>query len=384
MIDPEKELLKSSEGDSYSSARLGKGRIALLIVVAVLIAALAGAWAMFGTQLTAAMTIEKLDDNLWSMEYKGDYGFDGFLEQSGAKSDAEMGDYIASYLSHGFWKPDTSTAGGNYGCSTVTVTSPDGAALFGRNFDWEECDKMLVHTIPQNGYESIATCNLDFLGFGEDWKPDGSMGDKFMALASVYAILDGMNEKGLCVADLMVSHEEGIDQNTDKPDITIVSGLRLLLDKAANVDEAIELLSQYDMHFSLGRAQHFSLSDAAGRSVAVEWKNGEMVVTDTPVVTNFYIHGDDGSSGSDQSYVRFDTLTELRKTANGVMTAEDVRAALAAVSQSNFPGENGGEKTCWSLVYDQRELTAAFYDTEDWAHPYVLSLGQKDWCKKGE
>lgn len=75
------------------------------------------------------------------------------------------------------------------------MTSHDGAALFGRNFDWEECDKMLVHTIPQNGYESIATCNLDFLGFGEDWKPDGSMGDKFMALASVYAILDGMNEK---------------------------------------------------------------------------------------------------------------------------------------------------------------------------------------------
>ena len=53
------------------------------------------------------------------------------------------------------------------------MTSPDGAPLFGRNFDWEECDKMLVHTIPKNGYESIATCNLNFLGFGEDWKPDG-------------------------------------------------------------------------------------------------------------------------------------------------------------------------------------------------------------------
>ena len=210
------------------------------------------------------------------------------------------------------------------------------------------------------------------------------MGDKFMALASVYAILDGMNEKGLCVADLMVSHEEGVDQNTDKPDITIVSSLRLLLDKAANVEEALELLSQYDMHFSLGRAQHFSLSDAAGRSVAVEWKNGEMVVTDTPVVTNFYLHGDDGTSGSGQSYVRFNTLTQRRNAAKGVMTAEDVRAALAAVAQSNFPGENGGEKTCWSCVYDQLELTATFYDTEDWAHPYTLSLGQKDWCKKGE
>ena len=384
MIVSEKKICKSNEADSSSSKRLGKAIIALLVIAAVLIAALAGAWDMFGTQLTAAMTIEKLDDNLWAMEYKGDYGFDGFLEQGGAKSDAEMGDYIASFLSHGFWKPDTSTAGGNYGCSTVTVTSPDGAALFGRNFDWEECDKMLVHTVPKNGYESIATCNLDFLGFGEDWKPDGSMGDKFMALASVYAILDGMNEKGLCVADLMVSHEEGVDQNTDKPDITIVSGLRLLLDKAANVEEALELLSQYDMHFSLGRAQHFSLSDAAGRSVAVEWKNGEMVVTDTPVVTNFYLHGDDGTSGSGQSYVRFNTLTQRRNAAKGVMTAEDVRAALAAVAQSNFPGENGGEKTCWSCVYDQLELTATFYDTEDWAQPYALSLGEKDWCKKGE
>ena len=380
----EKELSKSSEADSSSSVRHRKVRIALLVIAVVLIAALAATWFMFGTQLTAAMTIEKLDEGLWSMEYKGNYGFDGFLEQGGAKSDAEMGDYIASFLSLGFWKPDTSTAGGNYGCSTIAAQSSDGASLFGRNFDWEECDKMLVHTIPKNSYESIATCNLEFLGFGEDWKPDGSIGDKFMALASVYAILDGMNEKGLCVADLMVSREEGVDQNTDKPDITITSALRLLLDKAANVDEAIALLSQYDMHFSLGRAQHFSISDATGRSVAVEWKNGEMVVTDTPVVTNFYLHEDDGTSGSDQSYVRFDTLTKRLETAKGVMTAEEIRSALAAAAQSNFPGENDGELTCWSLVYNQRELTAAFYDTEDWAHPYALSLGQKDWGKKGE
>ena len=112
MIVSEKEHCKSKEVDSSSSKRIGKAIIALLVIAAVLIAALAWAWDMFGTQLTAAMTIEKLDDNLWAMEYKGDYGFDGFLEQGGAKSDAEMGDYIASFLSHGFWKPDTSTAGG--------------------------------------------------------------------------------------------------------------------------------------------------------------------------------------------------------------------------------------------------------------------------------
>ena len=101
MIVSEKELCISNEADSSSSVRHRKAIIALLVIAAVLIAALAGAWTMFGTQLTAAMTIEKLDDHLWSMEYKGDYGFDGFLEQGGAKSDAEMGDYIASFLSHG-------------------------------------------------------------------------------------------------------------------------------------------------------------------------------------------------------------------------------------------------------------------------------------------
>ena len=72
MIVSEKEHLKSGAADSSSLVKHRKAIIALLVIVAVLIAALAGAWAMFGTQLTAAMTIEKLDDHLWSMEYKGD------------------------------------------------------------------------------------------------------------------------------------------------------------------------------------------------------------------------------------------------------------------------------------------------------------------------
>ena len=55
----EKELCKSNEADSSSLVRHRKAIIALLVIAAVLIAALAGAWAMFGTQLTAAMTIEK-------------------------------------------------------------------------------------------------------------------------------------------------------------------------------------------------------------------------------------------------------------------------------------------------------------------------------------
>ena len=360
-------------------ARHRRTGVVLLVLAAALLTVLLTAWAMFGTQLQAAMTIQKLDDGLWSMEYRGDYGFDDFLAQGGASSDAEMGDYLAAYISHGFWKSDTSAAGGKYACSTLAVKSPDGAPLFGRNFDWQDCDTMLIHTVPKDGYASVSTCCLDFLGLGEDWKPDGSLGDRFMALAAVYVPLEEKKKKGLCVADLMVSHGQAVDQDTQKSDLTTTSAIRLLLDKAATVDEALELLSQYDMHFSIGAAQHLSVSDATGRSVAVEWVDGEMVVTDTPVVTNYYLYQDDGTSGSGQSYVRFNTLSELRQTADGVMTSIEVRDALAAVAQSNFPGENGGELTCWSWVYDQQEKTALFYDTEDWEHPYTLSLRSSDW-----
>ena len=57
---------------------------------------------MFGTIIRAANTIKKLEDGLYSMEYKGDYGFDDFLKGGGAASDSAVADYLVSFLSHGF------------------------------------------------------------------------------------------------------------------------------------------------------------------------------------------------------------------------------------------------------------------------------------------
>lgn len=359
-------------------------KIALIAVAALLVVLLVGAWSMFGTQLTAAGTIQKLDEGLWAMEYKGDYGFDKFLAQGGAHSDAEMAEYIATFLSHGFWDPDTSDAGGSFGCSALSVKSPEGTALFGRNFDWDECKAMVIHTVPKGGYESISTTCLDFLGFGEDWAPDKDMSSKFMALAAVYVPLDGMNEKGLCVADLMVNDGEVIHQDTERPDLTVTSALRLLLDRAATVDEAVALLGQYDMNFSIDSAHHFAISDATGKSVVVEWMGDEMLVTETDVVTNHYLAGDAGLALDEvpdsqrQSHIRYETLSAACLDANGVMTADQVRTALAAVAQSNY----GGELTRWSLVYDQNALTAAFYDKEGWERPYRLAVGGETWLEQ--
>ena len=88
-------------------------------------------------------------------------------------------------------------------------------------------------------------------------------------LAALYAPLDGMNEAGLAVSVNLIEDSDNIEQDTDKPDITTTTAIRLLLDKAANVDEALDLLRQYDLHSSMGMMIHFALADSAGRSVAV-------------------------------------------------------------------------------------------------------------------
>lgn len=88
---------------------------------------------------------------------------------------------------------------------------------------------------------------------------------------------------------------------TGKPNLTTTTAIRLLLNQAADVDEALELLNQYDMHASMGMMVHFALADASGRSVAVEYVDNQMIVIETPVLTNFYqvfeIQKTDGKPG---------------------------------------------------------------------------------------
>ncbi|MCF2596341.1 C45 family autoproteolytic acyltransferase/hydolase [Pseudoflavonifractor phocaeensis] len=330
---------------------------------------------MFGTFITAANSIEKLEDGLYSMEYNGDYGFDDFLARGGAASDGEVADYLVSFLSRGFYKIESDVQTGEFGCSTVCTQDEHGTIFFGRNYDWEECQTMIVHTKPKDGYESVSTCCLDFLGFGEGYAPDGSMMDRMQTLAAIYVPLDGMNEKGLVVADLMAGDTEETHQRTDKPDLTTTTAIRLLLDRAADVDEAIALLEQYDMNSSVGSAHHLSLADASGKSVVVEYVDGEMLVAETKVVTNHYLSDCEKQGvGSEQSHLRFDTLSAYTGSADEM----DVRDMLESVAQKNYPQTDSSyEKTMWSIVYCPLGRCADFYFAENYEHSYGLLLQEK-------
>lgn len=251
--------------------------------------------------------IVELEDGFSTVRYDGDYGFDGFLAQGGASSDGEVIEYLASNLLSDLNLGDL--LGGLFGCSTIAVQSPEGNALFGRNFDWENCAAMVVESHPENGYASLSTVNMDFItqNVGGGMVGMALNMDAVKTLAALYAPLDGMNEAGLAVSVNMIQDRSTIEQDTDKPDITTTTAIRLLLDHAGSVDEALELLEQYDLHGSMGMMIHFAIADSAGRSVAVEYVNQEMAVTETPVLTNFYLaEGEKQGIGTQQSHERYD------------------------------------------------------------------------------
>ena len=348
---------------------LGIGFAALLVAVMI------GAWAIFGTFVKAANSIEKLEDGLYAMEFTGDYGFDAFLAQGGAVSDSGVADYLVSFLSHGFYKNNGKVETGGFGCSTIYTQDKDGTYFFGRNYDWAECQTMIVHTKPKNDYESVSTCCLDFLGFGDGYAPDGSMLERMQSIAAIYVPLDGMNDQGLMVADLTAGDNEETHQQTGKTALTTTTAIRLLLDKAANVDEAIALLRQYDMNSSNEMSHHLSIADAHGKSVVVEYVDGEMLVTETKVVTNHYLADCEKQGvGSEQSHKRYDTLAAH----TGLADAEEVRNLLESVAQKNYPQTaDGYEKTMWSIVYCPERHCADFYFAENFAHSYKLILSEK-------
>ncbi len=340
---------------------------ALVAVLGVIVAAVIAVAALFHNEIATLMSIEKVDDYpLYEMTYLGDYGIDDFVEQGGASSDAELIDFVVKRLMKGL---PVSIELPDLACSTFNATTPEGEGIFGRNFDLSYSPGMMVRTEPENGYASISMVNLGFLGYGEDKLPD-DLASSVTALAAPYAPLDGVNEKGLAVGVLLIDTDP-TNQETDKVDITTTTAIRLMLDKCATVDEAVELLEAYDMHSSAKSCYHFQIADAEGNSVVVEYIGDEMSVLEPgdettagpaadvayQAATNFLLTPGDYDFGSGQD--RYETVTSALAEADGVLTEGEAMEVLAAASQEPHVNSRGEEsQTQWSVVYNLDEGTA--------------------------
>lgn len=321
----------------------------LMAGISVLIVLALDVLVLFGGELRTLATLEQVgDEALFTMEYKGDYGLTELLE-TGVSSDAELVEFIVERVLKGipleFDLPDL-------GCSTFAAELSDGTPVFGRNFDMYDSPALLLRTRPKDGYDSISMVNLAYIGYSAEHLPT-DIASSVMALAAPYVPLDGVNEKGLAVGVLLIDTEP-TNQQTDKVDLTTTSAIRLLLDRAATVEEAVELLRGVDMHASANSCYHFHIADTNGGSVVVEYIGDEMSVIDSRLATNFLLTPGEWDFGGGQD--RYDTIAAALSRNGGVFA--DKKAAmdvLAAARQE--PKEGKRSTTQWSCVYDQRSAS---------------------------
>ena len=348
--------------------------IVLWSLVALTLLFAIGAWAQFGPLVKGALSVKELDDGLYYMEYKGDDGFDELMARGGGKTSAEVAGYVMNFLSKGYYHPSVSPVPAQYGCSALTTHTPENGVLMGRNFDFSSATGLILHTIPKRGYETITTFNVEFFGFDKDWKPEGFV-NQYMALSSLFFALDGINEKGLAVADLMAGDDAVTQQETGKPALTTTSAISYLLKNAATVDEALELLRGIDMHSDIGSAHHYAMADASGKSVVVEYVDNEFVVVDSPAAANHYLCEQKLNVGLYEGDHRYDFLRQQLQDAGGKMDVEQLTRAIASVSQPQ--AQENWLGTAWTMVMNLTGRSVTYYSRRHFDKPFHFELERK-------
>lgn len=382
---------------------------ALLALVVILLGTVYALWhneiaTLSSMKLLRERNDEHLDGAVYTMHVKGGFYLDDFVEQGGVKSDAELITFITNNITKGLI--DIGISDPEIACSSFTAKTAEGDVLFGRNYDFSKTNTCIVFTEANEGrHATISTVDLQFLGMDVNQNVDGLM-DRITCLAATYAPLDGINDAGVSCG-IYMTYQGGektvaTNQDTDKPDFTSTTLLRLILDYADDVDEAVQIASSYDLHDSAKTSYHYMVADATGRSVILEWVAGtdatdndgaarQLVVTyndadshigemeaatDYQVITNFilqpgyYADSDDSDKKGVDRYERI--YEELNRT-NGVVANEAAAMEiLSIVGRRTWKNDDGNGCTVHSAVYNLTDRTMMWVPNENYDDPTAV------------
>lgn len=380
--------------------------LALVLVLGVAV------FALWHNELSTLFSIEQirdrndahLDGAVYTMNVKGDYYLDEFVAQGGVASDDELIQFVVSNLTHGLL--DINITSPSIGCSSFTAQTQEGDRLFARNYDFSKTNTCLVFTEQNPGrHASVSTIDLQFLGIDKE-KGLSSITDKVIALAAPYIPLDGMNDAGVSCG-IYMTYQGGektvaTAQDTEKPDFTSTTLLRLILDYADSVEEAVEIASSYDLHDSANTSYHYMVADSTGKSAILEWVGDtdatdndggkrELVVTyndadrnigqlegdtDYQVVTNFIIQPGyyEGSPAEDKKGLdRYDRIYEALNAVDGVVADEEAAMdILEIVGRRTWKNDDKNGCTVHSAVYNMTDRTVMWVPNENFDDPSAI------------
>ena len=396
--------------------RMSRGKKIILGIAAVLCALVLAlgitVYALWHNEISTLASIElirdrndaHLDGAVYTMHVKGGFYLDDFVAQGGVKSDKELIQFVTSKITKGLLNINISNP--EIGCSSFTAKTEDGDALLGRNYDFSKTNTYIVFTEKNEGrHASISSVDLQFLGIDVE-KNLGGLMDRVTTLAATYAPLDGINDAGVSCG-IYMTYQGGektvpTNQDTDKPDFTSTTLLRLILDYADSVEEAVEIASAYDLHDSAKTSYHYMVADSTGKSAILEWVAGtdatdndgskrELVVTyndadshigqmegatDYQVITNFIIqpgYYSDSPAEEQKGLDRYTRIYEELNRTNGIV--KDEQAAmdiLQIVGRRNWSNDDKNGCTVHSVVYNMTDKTMMWVPNENFDDPSAV------------
>ena len=345
----------------------------LIILLMIVVLAAAVFLGIYFTRIQTIGSIEQLTDyedgyNLYRMDVKYDYSIENVINR-GIEDDQMM---IDSMLKEVLPLLPVKMKAPNFGCTSFSLTDTDGDVHMGRNYDFKsDTSAMLVYCTPKDGYKSVAVAALDNVSANV---PDENIKKKLASLASPFICLDGINEKGVSISVLTLDSEP-VRQNTGKPVISTTLAIRLVLDRAATTEEAVELLRSYDMYSSAGRDYHFYITDASGDGRVVEYdcesETRELVATPSEAVTNFFIIYKEKALPNQKNGIyghgreRYDAVMKVLEEEKGNYTNDTVWKAMKSAAQYPDP-DDITSNTQWSVSYNNTDLTAEIAIRRNW------------------
>lgn len=391
---------------------------AIFLVVAVLAISFTSVWRNEISTVSSfkhlrARNDENKEGSVYRMDVKGGFYFDKFLKQGGASNDKELINFITNNITRGLI--DMTIKETDIGCSSFTATAQNGDKLFARNYDFDKTNVCITLCNPGGGrHKSFSTVDLNYVGMDIEKDVSGLM-NKITCLAAPYAPLDGINDAGVSCGIYMTYQGSGdgavaTDQrDPDKKNITSTTMLRMVLDYADDVDEAVELIKQYNLHDSANTSFHYMVADASGKSAVLEWvpENGKdatdndgtarkLVVhyntgddylgereanAEFQWVTNYILNPDYYDSEEDMTGLdRYNHIYNRLNATNG--TVQDEWAAmdiLKDVGRRTWNG--GGGVTVHSAVYNLTQKTVLWVANENYSdntavYTYSLETGK--------
>lgn len=307
------------------------GVAALLVVVAAALAIITWPRLPSTDEQRTLASLRKVDDfPLYLMRYYGDYGFNESLQ---GRAEACL------------WLPAVKKEPlAEWTCTCFAGLSPDGAKIFGRNFDWTAQAALLLFTDPPDAYASVSVVDLTYVGFSQS-EPDAEQRRRL--LCTPFMPFDGMNEKGLAVGMMAVDGQAPRDPQ--KTTIDSLEAIRLLLDYASDVPEAVAMLQQYNINFGDGPPVHYLIADATGNAAAVEYVRGDVRVIRNEqawqVSTNFLL-SEVNPQGAQSPCWRYNITWQALEHTGGLVEPDEAMRFLQQASQG------GSQGTRWSVTYD--------------------------------